>query len=378
MSFFGFGGPTTQGPNGMSGTNQTGQQLGQQPMNPNGQPGQPMNPNGQSGQQANNSGKNNLTKMLYYLNYKKNNQKNVSQLKPGLVPVTQELLPAQLEILQKYNMEIPPQIYTTSEKLGTNLIYMGKIWNKPGQPGQQMNPTGQQPAQQPVQQPGQQMNQTGQQPAQGWLWGGSPEINQPANSVNNKKEDLFYPNETNIQINNTKNLETIKNEGVNSTNKNLVFMRENGAFVLNQLSFWSQNYSCTPQMNQTTNNRNGKPKYLILNDIIWYYIFECPDAPANSGQTAQKSTGFWGGKNKKPTKKPVKKIPTKKPVEKTQIKKPVKKIPTKKPVKKIPTKKPFKKTPTKKPVKKPTKKPVKKTLTKKSTIKKVNKTLNKK
>ena len=350
MSFFGFGGPTTQGPNVMSGTNQTGQQLGQQLGQ---QPGQQMGQNGQ--QSANNSGKNNLTKMLYYLNYKKNNQKNVSQLKPGLVPVTQELLPAQLEILQKYNMEIPPQIYTTSESLGTNLIYMGKIWNKPEQPGQQ---------------PGQQMNQTGQQPAQGWLWGGSPETNQPANSVNNKKEDLFYPNETNIQINNNKNLEAIKNEGVNSRNKNLVFMRENGSFVLNQLSGWSLNYSCTPQMNQTTNNRNGKPKYLILNDIIWYYIFECPDAPADSRQPVQQSKGWWGGKHKKPTKKPVRKTPIKKPVEKTQIKKPVKKTPIKKPIKKIPTKKPFKKT--------PTKKPVKKTLTKKSTIKKVNKTLNKK
>lgn len=346
--------PTTQGPNGMSGMsgmNQTGQQPGQQP-------GQQMGQNGQ--QSANNSGKNNLTKMLYYLNYKKNNQKNVSQLKQGLVPVTQELLPAQLEILQKYNMEIPPQIYTTTVDLGTNLIYMGKIWNKPEQPGQQ---------------PVQQMNQTGQQPSKGLLWGGSPEINQPANSVNNKKEDLFYPNETNIQINNNKNLEAIKNEGVNSRNKNLVFMRENGSFVLNQLSGWSLNYSCTPQINQTNNNRNGKPKYLILNDIIWYYIFECPDAPANSGQP---STGWWGGKHKKPTKKPVRKTPIKKPVEKTQIKKPVKKTPIKKPIKKIPTKKPFKKTPTKKPVKKPTKKPVKKTLTKKSTIKKVNKTLNKK
>ena len=184
-----------------------------------------------------------------------------------------------------------------------------------------------------------------------------------------------------------------------SMNKNLVFMRETGHFVLNLLDWAGFNYECTLHLStqkkikqiikptqqkafvyNTGNNKNNQ-----INK--WYYIFEPPANLANNSQpaagnqqtapvangaaattgansgwfsgwgsqsapgtatpgastpgtngaaTTSTSTSWFGGKYSIKNKKPTKK-PTKKPV----VKKPVKKPTTKKSaVKKPTTKKP--------------------------------------
>ena len=146
------------------------------------------------------------------------NQKEVNNLKKQLIdnkgsiyPNTNTITKEQLDVINKNNLSIPNQIYTSGNDLGSNLIYMGKIYKKDKLPKNN--------------------NQT---------------------KISNDSKLLFFDNvpDTNKE---------------KSMNKNLVFMRETGHFVLNLLDWAGFNYDCTlhlstQQANNKTNNKTNNIK----------------------------------------------------------------------------------------------------------------------